>query len=427
MKSTFISKEKNTAKFSMEFTAEEFENAVVASYKKNKGRFNVPGFRKGKATRSLIEKHYGADVFFEDAVNALFSENYGMALDELNLDVVDRPMLDLTELAKGQGFTATVTVDVYPEIEVKDYKGVEIEKVEAKVSDEDVDKEIESLRKRNSRMVLVDRAAKEGDTVLLDYMGFVGDVQFEGGTAERYPLKIGSGAFIPGFEEQLVGCKAGDEKEVKVTFPSEYHSEDLAGKEAVFKCKLHEIKEEELPELNDDFAKDVSEFDTMDELKADTRKNLEKKEAEDAENAMKDAVLEKVYEANEVDIPNGMVEEEIDNMVKNFDQQLRYQGLDLTSYFKYLQKDPKDFREELRKDAFKKVKTRVIVSAVADAEKLEADQADVDKELESMANQYKMEIDKLKEALGAENIMYLRKDLKMKKAVDFMFAQAKIK
>jgi trigger factor len=424
MISTLISKEKNQAKFTMEFTSEEFDKAVSEAYQATKGKYAVDGFRKGKAPRKLIEAHYGEDVFFEDAINNMFSKGYPEALETLGLHTVDRPSAEFDQIEKGKGFTVTITVTVRPEFTVKDYKGVKVAKVEHNITDEDIDKELESLQKRNSRLVLVDRPAQNGDTVLIDYAGFVGDEQFEGGTAERQPLALGSNTFIPGFEEQLVGAAAGEERDVKVTFPEEYHSADLAGKEAVFKCKVHEIKEMEKPELNDEFAKDVSEFDTLEELKKDSREKLEKAAESKAEYEAKNAVLEKVYEANEVDIPEVMVEDQIDEMMQEFDQQLRYQGMDLQKYFEYLQKDPKDFREELRADAHKKVKTRLVVEAVANAEKLEATDEDVEAELKAMAEQYKMEIEKLKEYMKAENYALVAKDIKMRKAVDFMFENA---
>lgn len=424
MISTLISKEKNQVKFTMEFTAEEFEEAVVSAYQATKGKYAVDGFRKGKAPRKLIETHYGEDVFFEDAINNMFSKGYPEAVDALKLDTVDRPSAEFDNVEKGKGFTVTITVTVKPEFTVKDYKGVKVTKVEHNITEEDVNKELEALQQRNSRMVLVERPAQNGDTVLIDYAGFVGDEQFEGGTAERQPLALGSNTFIPGFEEQLVGAAVGDEKEVKVTFPEEYHSADLAGKEAIFKCKVHEIKEMEKPELNDEFAKDVSEFDTLEELKKDSRDKLEKAAASKAEYETKNAVLEKVYEANEIDIPDVMVEDQIDEMMQEFDQQLRYQGLDLQKYFEYLQKEPKEFREELRADAYKKVKTRMVVEAVAEAEKMEATDEDVEAELKAMAEQYKMEVEKLKEVMKAENYDYVAKDIKMRKAVDFMFENA---
>lgn len=424
MKSTYISKEKNEVSFKMEFTAEDFEDAINKAYQNNKSKYAVDGFRKGKAPKKLIEAKYGSDIFFEDAINDLFADGYPKALDEFNIEPVDRPSADFDKIEAGKGFSVTVKVTAVPEFTVKDYKGVKVEKKDFSVNEEDIEKELKSLQKRNSRMILVERPAKEGDTVLIDYAGFVGDEQFEGGTAERQPLTLGSGTFIPGFEEQLIGVSAGEEKEVKVTFPEEYHSEDLAGKEAVFKCKVHEIKETELPEIDDDFAKDVSEFDTLEELKNQIREKLEKNAAEKAEYESKNAVLEKVYEANEIDIPDVMVEDQIDDMIREFDQQLRYQGMDIQKYFEYLNKDVRDFREELKPDAYKKVKTRLLVEAVADAENLSATDEEVEKEMSSMSEMYKIEPEKLKSMMNDENMAYLKKDIKNRKAIDYMFENA---
>ena len=427
MKSTFISKENNEAKFKMEFTAEEFENAVVKVYQKEKDKFEIDGFRKGKAPRSLIEKRYGEGIFFEDAINNLFSLNYPLALDELDIDVIDYPKTEFSQVKKGEGFDITVTVTCYPEFEVKDYTGVEIEKVSSEVTDEDVDKEIQNMAARNSRMVEVDRPAQDGDMVMIDYAGFVGDEQFEGGTAERQPLKLGSGTFIPGFEEQLIGASKGDDVEVKVTFPEEYHSEDLAGKDAIFKCKVHEVKEQEIPEIDDDFVKDVSEFDTLDELKASKKEELEKAAVVRAENQMKNSVIEKVFEANDIDVPEVMVNSEIDSMMSEFDQQLRAQGMDLNTYLQYAGQDPAAFRETLREDAFKKTKTRMIVAKIVDQEKFEVSDEEVDEQVEKMAQQYGLEKDKLMEMIGVENVEAIRGDIKMTKAVDYMYENAVIK
>ena len=424
MKATLISKENNEAKFTMEFTAEEFENAVISVYKVQKDKFSIDGFRKGKAPRSIIEKHYGEGIFFEDAINNLFSLNYPLALDELDLDVIDHPRSEFSQIKKGEGFTVTITVACYPEFEVKDYKGVEIETITNEVTDEDVENELKSRARKNSRMVTVDRPAKDGDTVLIDYEGWSEGVQFPGGTAERQPLKLGSGTFIPGFEDQLIGVSTGESTDVTVTFPEEYHSVDLAGKEAVFKCKVHEIKEEEIPEINDDFVKDISEFDTVDQLKADIREGLEKAAVERAETQMKNSVLEKVYEANDIDIPDVMVESEIDNMIAEFDQQLRAQGMDIQTYFQYIGKDAAEFRNEIREDAYKKTKTRMIVTAVAEQEKFEASDEDVDAEIANMAQAYGLEADKIKEMLGAQNIAMIAGDIKVRKAVDFMYDNA---
>lgn len=423
MKATLISKENNVAKFTMEITAEEFENAVIKVYQSQKDKFTIDGFRKGKAPRSIIERKYGEGIFFEDAINNLFSLNYPMALDELKLDIVGGPEADFSEIKKGEGFTITVDVPVYPEFEVKDYKGIEIETVDIQVTDEDVETEIKNMAKKNARMIAVERPAQDGDTVLIDYEGWAGDEQFEGGTAERQPLKLGSGTFIPGFEEQLIGVSTGEEKDVTVTFPEDYHAENLAGKEAVFKCKVHEIKEEELPEIDDEFAKDAG-FDTLDEMKASKKEELEKAAAAKSENQMKNQVLEKVYEANDIDVPDSMVETEIDNMMNEFDQQLRAQGMDLQSYFKYLDMDPTEFRGQLKEDAYKKVKTRMLVTAVAEQEKFEATQEEIDTEIENMAKQYGLEADKIREMLGADNFGMIAGDIKVRKAMEFMYDSA---
>ncbi len=427
MKATFISKENNIAKFTMEFTAEEFEQAQIKVYQRTKSKFNVDGFRKGKAPRSIIEKFYGEGIFFEDAINDLIADGYGEALDELKLNVIDQPVPEFSDINKGEGFTVTINVAVYPEFEVKDYKGVEIERVSDEVTAEMVDAEMESLRKRNARMVVVERAAKEGDTVILDYEGWVGDEQFEGGTAERQSLKLGSNTFIPGFEEQLVGVEPGAEKDVVVTFPEVYHADDLAGKEATFKCKVHEIKEEELPELNDDFAKDISEFDTLEELRADKEESLKKAAAAKAENSMKNSVIEAVYNANDIEIPEVMIEDEVTNMMNEFDQQLQMQGMSLEQYFEYLNANKDDFRAELREEAEKKVKTRMIVGAVADAEEIMPSDEEIEAELDLMATAYQMEKEQIKEMLGPTNMVYVINDVRNKKAVDFMFENAVIK
>lgn len=428
MKATFKSKEKNDVTFTVEFTAEDFDQALNGAYLTNRHKYAVDGFRKGKAPRGLIERHYGEDVFFEDAVNQMFYIEYPKSIEALGLDPIDRPKVDFgeTPMEKGKGFSVEVTVTVKPEFEVKDYKGVKLEKIQHTVSDEDVDAEIGALQKRNARMILVERPAKDGDTLLIDYTGFVDDVQFEGGTAERQSLKLGSNTFIPGFEEQLIGAGVNEEKDVKVTFPEEYHAAELAGKEAIFKVKVHEIKEEELPEATDEFAKDVSEFDSIEELRSDTREKLEKTAAERSEFETKNKVLEKVYDANEIDIPDVMIEDQIDQMMQEFDQQLRYQGMDLSMYSKYLKKEMKEIRQEFRADAEKKVKTRLVVEAVAEAEKMEASQEEIDKEMQDMAEQYKMELNQVQEVMQGENLGFMKQDIKMRKAIDFMFENADI-
>ena len=427
MKATFISREKNDVKFTMEFTAEEFENAQIKVYQQVKDQFQIDGFRKGKAPRSIIEKHYGVGVFFEDAIDELFRENYAKALLELELEVIDSPAAEFSEIKKGEGFTATITVACYPVVEIKDYKGVEIEKIVNEVADEDVERDIEQLQKRNARVVLVEREAKEGDTVLLDYSGFVGDEQFEGGTAERQELKLGSGMFIPGFEEQLVGVTPGEKKDVVVTFPEEYHAADLAGKEAVFHCLVHEIKEEQLPELDDEFAKDVSEFDTLDELKASIREKLEKYAEAASVSQMKDKAIEKLVASNEVEVPAVMVEDEMSRMAQELDQQLRYQGMSLSQYLEFVGKDMAAFRDELRPDAERQVKTRLLLMGIVEAEKIEVSAEELDEEIKVMAIQYNTNADEIKKMLGFENLAFLQKDIQIKKAIEFIYDNAVIK
>ena len=426
MKATLLAKENGDAKFTIEFTAEEFEAARVKAYQENKNQFTIDGFRKGKAPRSIIEKRYG-DVFAEDASNDMLADGYPNALDELDIEVIDQPRMEFGKIEKDAPFTVTVTVAVYPEVEVKDYKGIELEKVDAEVTDEDVNTEIENLRKRNARMVTVDREVKDGDHIILDYKGFVGDEQFEGGTAEGYPLVIGSGSFIPGFEDQLIGAKKDEEVEVKVTFPEEYHAEELAGKEAVFKCVVHEVKEEELPELDDEFAKDVSEYDTLEELKKETKEDLTKRKSAWAENQMKDKAVEIVCENNDIEIPAVMIDDEISQMIRELDMQLSQQGLSFQQYLQFLGKDMMAFREEVKDDAERRVKMRMVIRAIVDAEAIVATEEEIEKELELLGIQYGLETDKVKEMVGEKNLEYIGQDVKMKKAVDFIYENAKVK
>ena len=365
MKAEFISKDKNVVKFNMEISAEEFEAGIVKAYQKEKGKFVVDGFRKGKVPRKIIEARFGEDVFFEEAINLILQEEYPKAVDELGLAVINRPDLDIDGIKKGEGFVVNVTVEVYPEIEVKNYKGVEIEKISEELDEDAVEKELEALQKRNARLVSVDRKAQDGDTVIIDYAGFVGEDQFEGGTAENYSLKLGSGAFIPGFEEQLIGKKAGEEAEVKVTFPEEYHAPDLAGKEAVFKCKVHEVKAEELPKLDDDFASDVSEFDTLDEFKKDLQEKLEESAKKTAVQRMQDAAVRAVVDANDFDIPEVIVDDEIQAMIRDFDRQLSYQGLNIQQFMQFSGKEMEEIKKEFKEDAEKRAKTKMVIEAVA--------------------------------------------------------------
>jgi len=427
VKAEFISKDKNVVKFNMEISAEEFEAGIVKAYQKEKGKFVVDGFRKGKVPRKIIEARFGEDVFFEEAINLILQEEYPKAVDELGLAVINRPDLDIDGIKKGEGFVVNVTVEVYPEIEVKDYKGVEIEKISEELDEDAVEKELEALQKRNARLVSVDREAQDGDTVIIDYAGFVGEEQFEGGTAENHSLKLGSGAFIPGFEEQLIGKKAGEEAEVKVTFPEEYHAPDLAGKEAVFKCKVHEVKAEELPKLDDDFASDVSEFDTLDEFKKDLQEKLEESAKKTAVQRMQDAAVRAVVDANDFDIPEVIVDDEIQAMIRDFDRQLSYQGLNIQQFMQFSGKEMEEIKKEFKEDAEKRAKTKMVIEAVAKKENFEVTDEEIEEDLQKMADLYKMELSKIKEILGDSHKEATIMELKMRKAVDFIYDNAVVK
>lgn len=425
MKANLISKEKNVAKFTMEFTADEFDQACIDAYKATKDQFSIDGFRKGKAPRGIIEKHYGEGVFFEEAVNQLFQQNYLNAVQELDLDIIDSPAAEFSEIGKGKPMTITITVPVYPVVEVKDYMGVEAEQEKAQVSDESVQAEIDNMLKRNARMVTVDRESKNGDTLIFDFKGFVDGKQFEGGTAERHELKLGSGMLIPGFEEQLEGLKAGDSKNVEVKFPENY-TEELAGKDATFECLVHEVKEEEIPKLDDEFVKDVSEFDTVDELKED----IKKRQLENAKNMVlsraKDAVVSKVYENNPVDVPDVMVQDEITRMIQEIGQQLSYQGLTVENYLQYMGKDMSDLRNELKEDAAKKVGTRIVLMSIIDKEDIKVSEDEMEAELAKIAEAYKKDVDEIKNMIGIENLTYFQKDIQITKVIDMLYDNAKI-
>ena len=425
MKANLISKEKNVAKFTMEFTADEFDQACIDAYKATKDQFSIDGFRKGKAPRGIIEKHYGEGVFFEEVVNQLFQQNYLNAVQELDLDIIDSPAAEFSEIGKGKPMTITITVPVYPVVEVKDYMGVEAEQEKAQVSDESVQAEIDNMLKRNARMVTVERESKNGDTLIFDFKGFVDGKQFEGGTAERHELKLGSGMFIPGFEEQLEGLKAGDSKNVEVKFPENY-TEELAGKDATFECLVHEVKEEEIPKLDDEFVKDVSEFDTVDELKED----IKKRQLENAKNMVlsraKDAVVSKVYENNPVDVPDVMVQDEITRMIQEIGQQLSYQGLTVENYLQYMGKDMSDLRNELKEDAAKKVGTRIVLMSIIDKEDIKVSEDEMEAELAKIAEAYKKDVDEIKNMIGIENLTYFQKDIQITKVIDMLYDNAKI-
>lgn len=414
--------EKNTATLEIEVSEEQFEKGIQKAYKKNVGRFNIPGFRKGKAPRVIIERYYGEGVFYEDAINEVCPEAYQAAVDQHKLHPVDRPEIDIVQLEKGKPFIFKAIVTVKPEVVLGDYKGIRVEKKEYPVTDEDVDKELENMRNANARMVAVEgRPAKKDDMVIIDYKGFVGEEQFEGGTAENQPLVLGSGHFIEGFEDQLIGAKAGDSVEVKVTFPEDYHAEHLAGKEAVFKVDVKEIKEKELPDLDDEFAKDVSEFETLEDLKKDIRKKLEERAAHRAKHETEDEVIKKVTELSEIDIPEVMIEKQIDSMVRDFEMQLMYQGLKLEGYLDYYNKSMEEFRDGLRDEATERVRTQLTLEKVSQVEGVTASEEELDKELEEMAKRYKMEdIEKFKKSMGEDELNYIRESIIIRKTVDLL-------
>lgn len=417
--------EKNTATLEIEVSEEQFEKGIQKAYKKNVGRFNIPGFRKGKAPRVIIERYYGEGVFYEDAINEVCPEAYQAAVDQHKLHPVDRPEIDIVQLEKGKPFIFKAIVTVKPEVVLGDYKGIRVEKKEYPVTDEDVDKELENMRNANARMVAVEgRPAKKDDMVIIDYKGFVGEEQFEGGTAENQPLVLGSGHFIEGFEDQLIGAKAGDSVEVKVTFPEDYHAEHLAGKEAVFKVDVKEIKEKELPDLDDEFAKDVSEFETLEDLKKDIRKKLEERAAHRAKHETEDEVIKKVTELSEIDIPEVMIEKQIDSMVRDFEMQLMYQGLKLEGYLEHYKKSMEEFRDGLRSEATERVRTQLTLEKVSQVEGITASEEELDKELEEMAKRYKMEdIEKFKESMGEDELNYIRESIIIRKTVDLLVGE----
>jgi trigger factor len=424
MKATFISKETNDVKFDIAFDAQEFEDAQIEVYKKTKGKFTIDGFRAGKAPRTIIEQHYGEGVFMEEAIDDLLNNAYTGALKELDVEPIDQPRIEFSKVTKGEPFTATVIVAVPPEVEVKDYEGVSIQEVKYYATDDDVEEQLKNAQKSRARLVDKDGAAADGDTVNIDYKGLKDGVPFDGGTAEGQSLKLGSGSFIPGFEDQLVGAKAGDDVEVKLTFPEEYPAEELAGQDAVFEVKVNGVKGEELPELDDDFVADISEFETLDDYKADIRKHLEEQNERRAESEKKNAVLESVYDANDIEIPDIMVETEKDQILQELSARLRQQGMDFDQYMKYMGKDVADFREEQAEDAKKRVKMRLIIKAIAKEQGFEATDADVEEELEKMAGMYGMEPGKLKEVLGADQIDMVREDIRNRKAVDYVYESA---
>ena len=410
--------EKNMAKLTIEVSAEELEKAIQAVYQKAKGRISLPGFRKGKAPRKMIEQMYGKGVFLEDAANALIPEQYNKALAEADLEIVSQPEIDVVQLEPGKAFIFTAEVAVKPEVTLGDYKGLEVAKSDVEVTDEEVDAAVKKEQEKNSRTIVVeDRAAQEGDTVTIDFEGFVDGEAFEGGKGTDYPLTLGSNTFIPGFEGQLVGAENGAHVEVNVTFPEEYNAKELAGKAAVFQCDVKKIETKELPELNDDFAKDVSEFDTLAEYKEDVKKGLVEKKEADALRAKEDAVVNKAIENAQMDIPEAMIQSQCRQMMDDFARRMQSQGLSMEQYFQFTGMTAEKMMEDMKPQALKRIQTRLVLEKIAEVEAIEVSEEELDAEFASMAEMYKMEVEKVKGLIVGRELEQMKKDMAVQKAV----------
>ena len=417
--------EKNMAKLTIETSAEEFEKAIEKAYQKNKGKMSVQGFRKGKAPRKLIEKMYGKNVFWEEAANIIIPEAYSKAVDECDLEIVSQPSVDVTQIEAGKPFIFTAEVATKPEVKLGTYKGVEVEKSDVAVTDEEVTAEIDRVREQNARTITVeDRAVQDKDQAVIDFEGFVDGVAFEGGKGTDYPLTIGSHSFIDTFEDQLIGKNIGDEVEVNVTFPEDYQSADLAGKAAMFKVKIKEIKAKELPELDDDFAQDVSDCDTVDAYKEQVKNDLTKKKEDAAKAAKEEAVVDKIIEEAEMDIPDPMVDTQVRQMAEDFARRIRMQGLSIEQYFQFTGMTPEAFLEQMKPQALKRIQSRLVLEAVVASEKIEVSDVDIEEELKKMAEAYNMELDKVKEMITDDQKKQLADDLAVQKAAEFVTENA---
>ncbi len=417
--------EKNMVKMTIEVAAEDFETAVEKAYQKNKNKISLPGFRKGKAPRKMIEKMYGKNIFFEDAANEVIPEAYANAVEEGNVDVVAQPDINVVQIEAGKPFIFEAVVAVKPEVSLGDYKGIEVEKKDVEVTEDEVNAELDRVREQNARMITVeDRPAQDGDTAVIDFEGFVDDVAFEGGKGEDYPLVLGSGSFIPGFEEQLVGKNVGEDVEVNVTFPEEYQAKELAGKPAVFKVTVKEIKMKELPELDDELAQDVSDFDTLEEYKEDVKKSLTAKKEDAAKREKEEAVIDKIIENADFEVPEPMVEAQVRQMTQEFAQRIQSQGLSMEQYMQFTGLTPQKMVEEMKPQALKRIQSRLVLEEIVKAEDIKPSDEDVEKELETMASMYQMELDKLKEMLGDTDKEQITLDIAVQKAVDFVVENA---
>lgn len=418
--------EKNMAKLTIEVSADKVEKAIQAAYLKEKSKISLPGFRKGKVPRQMIEKMYGAAIFYEDAANRLIQENYGPAVDESGVDVVSRPTIDITQIEKGQPFIFTAEVAVKPEVKLGKYMGVTVTKIDTSVSDEEVDAAVEEERNHNARTVTVqDRAIQDGDTAVIDFEGFVDGVAFEGGKAENHSLVIGSHSFIDTFEEQLIGKNTGDETEVNVTFPEEYQAEELAGKPALFKVKIHEIKAKELPELDDEFAQDVSEFDTLAEYREDVRKKLGETKEEEARRTKEDEAIKKIVDKSSMEIPEAMIETQVEVMVEEFAQRISQQGLSFEQYMQFSGMTMDKMKEQVKPEALSRIQSSLVLEEIAKAEDIQVSDEDVAEEIEKMAKAYGMEAEKVSEFLGDAQKESMKKDISVQKAVKLVMENVK--
>lgn len=418
--------EGNEGVLTIELDADQFNEGLNAAFKKVVKNLNVPGFRKGKMPRPLFEKRFGVEALYQDAVDILLPKAYENAIKETGIEPVDSPEIDIEQIEKGKSLIIKATVTVKPEVKLGEYKGIEVEPLDTNISEEDVANELKSLQERQAELVVKEGESTEnGDTVVIDFEGFVDGEAFEGGKSENHSLELGSGSFIPGFEEQLIGVSAGEEKEIEVTFPEEYHAAELAGKLAVFKVKVHEIKAKELPELDDEFAKDVDEeVETLDALKEKIKKRLEDDKKHEAEHHVRDTVVEKAAENAEMDIPSAMIDTEVDRMMKEFQQRLEMQGMNMDLYFQFSGQDEDALREQMKEDARKRVRINLTLEAIAKAENIVASEEDVNEELEKMSEMYQMPVDNIKQALGS--MEGLKADLQIRKAVDFLVENSKI-
>ena len=416
--------EKNMAKLTIEVPADELEKALQTAYNKQKGKISLPGFRKGKVPRHMIEKMYGVEMFYEDAANELIPGAYAKAYDECELEIVSQPEINVVQIEKGKPFIFTAEVAVKPEVTLGEYKGLEVDKTSTRVTQKEVDAKIQEEAEKNARTVAVERPVQDGDEVVLDFEGFVDGEAFEGGKGENYPLTIGSGSFIPGFEEQLIGAEAEKEVEVNVTFPEEYHAENLAGKEAVFKCTVHEIKVKELPEIDDEFAAEVSEFDTLEEYKADVKAKIKEEKIAEAKSKKEDQAVEKAIENATMEIPEAMINTQAQQIVDDFARRIQSQGLTIDQYLQFTGMTVEKLMEDAKPQAKKRIETRLVLEAIAKAENIEVSEEKVDEEIANMAKAYGMEVDKLKEFMSDAERKQIKEDMAVQEAVTFLAENA---